>query len=391
VAVHIVVLNWRDTANPEGGGSEVYIEHLARRWAAGGHRVTLVCAAHERGRALEDSDGLRIVRVGSKLTVYSRARKLLRRGALGHVDVVVDTQNGIPFFATWATNAPTVVLVHHIHREQWPVVYDPVRARLGWWLESVVSPRVHRGHSYVTVSEATRDELMRQGVDGDAITVVHNGTQPLGDCGVSRDPQPRILVLGRLVPHKRVEHVIVAAAHLRHRHPGLTVAVVGDGWWAPQLRRAARDHGVDDIVEFTGHVDEAEKARQVARSWLLALPSLKEGWGLVVMEAASCGVPAVAYADAGGVSESIAHGETGVLVSGDERDFATALDLLLSDDHRRQEMGRAARARSQKYSWDASAEKFECVLRRARHTHEPDSARRSPNWWSRRRRTAYPR
>lgn len=390
VAVHIVVLNWRDTANPEGGGSEVYIEHLARRWVTGGHRVTLVCAAHERGHALEDSDGLRIVRVGSKLTVYSQARKLLRRGALGHVDVVVDTQNGIPFFAAWAANAPTVVLVHHIHREQWPVVYDPVRARVGWWLESVVSPRVHRGHAYVAVSEATRRELMSQGVDGDDITVVHNGTQALAECGVSRDPQPRILVLGRLVPHKRVEHVIVSAAQLRHRHPNLTVAVVGDGWWAPQLRRAAWDHGVDDIVEFTGHVDEAEKARQVARAWVLALPSLKEGWGLVVMEAASCGVPAVAYADAGGVSESIADGETGVLVSGGEREFAAALDLLMSDEPLRDAMGRMARARSQRYSWDASAEKFEGVLRRAVQAQGSGSDRARPNWWSRRRRTAYP-
>lgn len=361
--MRIVILNWRDTANPEGGGSEVYVEQLARRWAARGHHVTLVCAAHPGAPALEEHDGVRLVRVGSKLTVYSRARRLLRRGALGPVDVIVDTQNGIPFFATWATRTPTVVLVHHVHREQWPVVYDPVRARIGWFVESVVAPRAFRRCRYVAVSQATRVELIEHGVPADAITVVHNGVDPLADTGVPPDPSPRILVLGRLVPHKRVEHVVVAAAALRERHPGLTVAIVGDGWWAEQLREAARAHGVEDIIEFAGHVDDAEKARQVARSWVLALPSLKEGWGLVVMEAASLGVPSVAYAEAGGVGESIVDGQTGILVHGGPDRFVDALDAILSDSQQRARLGKQAQERSREFSWDASATAFESVLR----------------------------
>lgn len=363
-SVHIVVLNWRDTANPEGGGSEVYVEQVARRWAASGHRVTLVCAAHAKAPDLEVRDGLRIVRVGSKLTVYSRARRLLRRGALGPVDVIVDTQNGIPFFAPWASRAPTVVLVHHVHREQWPVVYDPLRARVGWFIESVVAPRAFRKSRYVAVSSATREELISHGVRPESISVVHNGIDPLPDTGVGRDPEPRILALGRLVPHKRIEHVIEAAAALRPHHPGLRVAVVGDGWWADELRDVAKRRGVADIVEFTGHVDEAEKARQVARAWVLALPSLKEGWGLVVMEAASLGVPSVAYADAGGVKESIVDGETGLLVQGGEADFTAALNRLISDEGLRNEMGARARERSREFSWDASASSFEQILLR---------------------------
>ena len=363
--MHIVVLNWRDTANPEGGGSEVYIEQLARRWSAAGHRVTLICARHDQAPESEERGGVRIVRIGSKLSVYSKARGLLRRGALGDIDVVVDTQNGIPFFAPWATRAPTVVLVHHVHREQWPVVYDPVRARIGWFIESRVAPRAFRSSSYVAVSQATRDELIEHGVDAGSITVVHNGTDPIPEPGVDRDPEPRILVLGRLVPHKRVEHVIAAAAALRSRHPGLTVAVVGDGWWSEELQQVARREGVADIVEFTGHVSEEDKARQIARAWVLALPSLKEGWGLVVMEAASLGVPAVAYADAGGVGESIVDGRTGLLVRGGPTEFTAAIDAMLTDTQMRSRLGEQARRRSADFSWDASALGFEAVLRRS--------------------------
>ena len=381
--MHIVVLNWRDTANPEGGGSEVYVEQLASRWARSGHTVTIVCAGHDQAPQSELRAGMRFVRVGSKLTVYSRARRLLRQGSLGHVDVVVDTQNGIPFFARCATTAPCVILVHHVHREQWPVVYDPLRARVGWFVESVVAPRVLHGSPYVAVSDATRRELIQQGVDANDITVVHNGTEPPGTSSTPKDPNPRVLVLGRLVPHKRVEHVIAAAARMRAHHPGLTVAVVGDGWWAEQLHVAAIAHGVADIIEFTGHVSEEEKARQLDRAWVLALPSLKEGWGLVVMEAASRGVPTVAYADAGGVTESILDGHSGVLVHGAEDAYASALDSLLADNSRRVTLGENARRRSAEFSWDASADAFASVLEAA--VAEPKGSGKV-SWLSRRRR-----
>lgn len=366
--MRIAFLNWRDTSNPEGGGSEVYIEQIARRLAGHGHQVTLVCAQHRGAAPVEWRDGVRIVRRGSKLSVYSEARKLLRQGSLGPIDVVVDTQNGIPFLAPWATTAPVVVLVHHIHREQWPVVYDPLRARIGWWVESRVAPFVYRDCRYVAVSTATRDELQKLGVAGERISVIRNGATAVdfdGDTAAGRDPQPRILVLGRLVPHKRVEHVLRAAARLRSTYPGLSVAVVGDGWWAEALREQARQLAVDDIVEFTGHVSEERKASELARAWVLALPSLKEGWGLVVLEAGSHGVPAVAYREAGGVSESIVEGATGLLVDGSEEDYTSALERVLADAALRTALGRQAQEYAAQFSWDASAEEFEKVLTEA--------------------------
>lgn len=363
--MHIVVLNWRDTANPEGGGSEVYIEEIAQRLVTRGHTVTIVCAAHVAAPHMDVRLGIRFIRVGSKLTVYSRARGLLRSGALGRIDVIVDTQNGIPFFSPWATSVPTVALVHHVHREQWPVVYDPIRARIGWHIESRWAPRVYRRSPYIVVSNATGTEINALGVARESITVVHNGTMPAANTRTPPDPHPRILVLGRLVPHKRVEHVLHAAARLRQRHPGLRVAIVGDGWWASALRDCAEQLGVDDITEFTGHVDEAEKTQQIARAWVLALPSVKEGWGLVVLEAASAGVPAVAYADAGGVAESIVDGETGILVRGHVIAFAAALESLITEDDLRLTMGRRARDHSTKFSWEVSTQRFEAVLARA--------------------------
>ena len=359
--LRVAFLNWRDTSNPEGGGSEVYVETVAEGLAARGHQVTLVCAEHGDSPSREIHNGIRILRNGGKLDVYPRAAWTLRAGRLGPIDVVVDVQNGLPFCSPLASKVPTVVLVHHVHREQWPVVYGRIRARIGWWLESTLAPYVYRHSSYVAVSSRTRDELIDLGVDAARISVVHNGTQAPPRTDHVPSPTPHILVLGRLVPHNRVEHVLESARVLREQYPDLRVSIVGEGWWRKQLEGAARTKCVADITTFFGHVDDSTKDRLLREAWVRALPSLKEGWGLVIMEAAARGVPAVAYAEAGGVVESIAHGSTGVLAS-DEKDFTAALDRILRDRDYRQSLGIAAALRSAEFTWEAAIKNFEQVL-----------------------------
>jgi glycosyltransferase involved in cell wall biosynthesis len=373
--LRVLVLNWRDTANPEGGGSERYVETVAHHLSRAGHLVTVFCAAHDQAPADEVRDGVRFVRRGSKLGVYPRAmwHVLMRRS--GRVDVVVDVQNGLPFFSRLVTRAPVVVLVHHVHREQWHVVYDGLLARIGWFLESWVAPRLYRHSQYVAVSQVTRDELAGLGVDPDRIAVVHNGTEPALETGVPPDDVPHLCVLGRLVPHKRVEHALETLFRLRADHPGARLTVVGHGWWAGELTAAAEALGIADAVEFTGFVDDVAKHRALARSWVLLTPSLKEGWGLCIAEAASHGVPAVAYRSAGGVAELVVDGGTGLLVEDELDAFVAATRRLLDDPTLRDQLGAAARERSHEFSWDTTAAAFLAVLRTAvagRTRHDED-------------------
>jgi glycosyltransferase involved in cell wall biosynthesis len=358
----IVILNWRDTRNPEGGGSELYAEELAARLAHRGHAVTIFCAAHEDAPADEVTvDGVRIVRRGTKKSVYLRAAWHHVRGRFGDHGVVVDVQNGMPFLARLYARRPVVVLVHHVHREQWHVVLGPALASFGWWVESWLSPRVHRRNRYVTVSEVSRAELAALGVDPGRITVVHNGTPEVTGPPVHRTAHPSMLVLGRLVPHKRVELALRALADLSADHPDLTLTVAGRGWWLDPLREEAERLGVGDRVDFAGFVDDAVKHRLLASSWLHLVPSLKEGWGLSVIEAAAHGTPSVAFADAGGVAESIVDGDTGWLAT-DTDDFTAHVGALLRDDVRRARMGHAARLHAAKFTWDQTAQRFAAVL-----------------------------
>lgn len=357
----VVFLSWRDTRNPEGGGAERYLEQMAAGLVERGARVTIFCAAHPATPPVEVVDGIRFVRRGSKLSVYPAGMRALRRGDLGRPDVVVDVQNGLPFFSRLVTRAPVVVLVHHVHREQWPVVYPGVVGRVGWWIEHTLAPRLYRRSQYVAVSRATRAELRQVGVRGRRIAVVHNGTDPLVPTGHATSPHPMVAVVGRLVPHKQVEHAIDAVAALRSEFPELVLHVVGSGWWEGQLREHAATHA-PGLVVFEGHVDERRKHEVYQEAWVLALPSLKEGWGLVVGEAGMHGTPTVAYAAAGGTRESVEHQVSGLLVD-DQAELVRALRDVLTDGTLRARLGAGAQRMSHLFTWQHAQESFAVVLR----------------------------
>jgi glycosyltransferase involved in cell wall biosynthesis len=374
----VVILNWRDRRNPEGGGSELYAEEVAAALVRRGHPVTIFCAAHEDAPADEwTPGGVHIVRRGTKKSVYLRAAWHHLRGRFGDHGVVVDVQNGMPFLARLYARRPVVVLVHHVHREQWNVVLGRAMAAFGWWVESWLSPRVHRGCRYVTVSEVSRRELAELGVDPDRIMIVHNGTPEVSGPPVPRTPHPSLLVLGRLVPHKRVEIALASLARLSASYPDLTLTVAGRGWWLEPLRAEADRLGVADRVSFAGFVDDAAKHRLLASSWLHLVPSLKEGWGLSVIEAAAHGTPSVAFADAGGVAESIVDGSTGVLAA-DPGDFTAHIGALLRDDVARARMGEAARVHAADFTWEQTGRRFAAVLDQVTGTRAPAAGIPSP-------------
>lgn len=358
--MRVLLLSWRDLGNPLGGGSERYLHRVAAGLAAGGDQVTVRTAAYAAAPAAEIVDGVRYRRRGSADTVFPTALADLAGGRLGRPDVVVDCQNGMPFGSRLGTRAPVVVLVHHVHREQWPVAVGPLAGRVGWAIESRVAPRLYRHCRYVAVSHATRRELGTLGIPGDRVAVVHNGLDPVPATG-PRSPAPSLVVLSRLVPHKQVEHALTVLARLRATRPELTLTVIGDGYWAPRLRAAAAELGVADAVRLVGHVDDAEKHRLLAAGWVHLCPSVKEGWGLAIMEAAQHGVPTVAYAAAGGTADSVLDGRTGLLVD-DLDGLVAATARLLDDGALRDRLGTAARVRAGDFTWADTTREFRAVL-----------------------------
>jgi len=199
----VLLLCWRDTGHPQGGGSETYLQRVGAQLAASGIAVTLRTARYPGAPRREVVDGVQVHRSGGRYSVYVWALLAMAAARFGlgplrgvRPDVVVDTQNGLPFLARLVYGRRVLLLVHHCHREQWPVA-GPILGRLGWFIESTVSPRLNRRNQYVTVSLPSARDLVALGVGNERIALVRNGLDeaPPQSLSGSRSATPRVVVL----------------------------------------------------------------------------------------------------------------------------------------------------------------------------------------------------
>ncbi|MER7460253.1 glycosyltransferase family 4 protein [Micromonospora sp. NPDC126480] len=351
----IAVLNWKDPWHPDAGGAEEYAWRVARDLVAAGAEVTFVTARAAGQLAGEVRDSVTIVRRGGRWGVYPRVLAWLLRHR-HRFDAVIDCQNGIPFFSPLVLprRVPVVCVIHHVHDRQFRLYFGPLLGRFGAWLEGPVARRVYRDGVTLAVSpstaEAVRDRLRWMA----PVVVVPNGSDArTGATPRGHDGRPRLVCVGRVTPHKRVDLVVDAVARLRGRRPDLTLDVVGGGPDVDRIRRHVADRGLTGVVTVHGHVPAQQRDALVDAAWLHVTGSWGEGWGLVVVEAAAAGLPTVAF-DVEGIRDAVRPGRTGWLAAeGDDPagSLAECLDRALD---RLAEPGNAARAAAECRRWSGS-------------------------------------
>jgi glycosyltransferase involved in cell wall biosynthesis len=364
--LRILVVNWLDRENPQSGGAEEHLHAIFGRLAGRGHRVTALVSGWGGCTPRAELDGIEVHRTGRRYTFSLAAPGYYRRHLRDQgFDVVVEDLNKVPLFTPYWVRAPVVLLAHHLFgTTAFQASAFPVAAAT-WLLERPV-PWVFGHHPIVAVSESTRDDLVARGLRGDLIEVIPNGIELdryTPDASVKAE-RPTLLVLGRLKKYKRVDLVLRAVARLAEGGLDVRLRVGGTGDQAEALEALAKRLGIGDHVTFAGFVSEERKLELLRSAWVHVLTSSKEGWGITNLEAAACGTPTVA-SDAPGLRESVLHGETGFLVPhGDVEELAAALRRLLEDADLRSRMSVAARSFAARFSWEASAEAFERLLRR---------------------------
>jgi glycosyltransferase involved in cell wall biosynthesis len=217
--------------------------------------------------------------------------------------------------------------------------------------------------------------LLKHGVKN--VTLIPYGVATLALAAL--EPKPlsrplRLIVVTRLAPNKRIDHAILAYKCLLDRAMAAELTIVGTGESEPDLRRLADELGLGRKVVFTGQLSEAEKDARLRESHFLLHTSLREGWGLNVIEANAMGTPAAVYPVAG-LIESTLHQQTG-LVSARETPQALAETLLkcLERPEDYEQYRRAAWERAKTFHWSK-------VLPMACEWLEGQAARGLPRTW----------
>lgn len=355
--MRILVINWQDWTNPLAGGAEAHLRETFRRIAAAGHHVTLFCSTYPGAAAEEMLDGIRIIRKGGRNTfnfVVPRAYRELT--ALEHFDVVVDDLNKIPFYTPLFVRHPLVVISHHFFGTSIFLEAGRIAGSYVFLAEKLVD-RIYRNARFLVVSDSTLEEFVRRGFPRENFTLALNGLdhERLHPTGVPKSAHPTIGYFGRLKKYKSPDHLVRAFARVHREIPEAELVFIGRGDFQPELARLADELGIGGSTRFAGFVSEEEKLRLLQELWVVVNPSMKEGWGIVNVEANACGTPAIA-ADSPGLRDSVRHGLNGLLYSYADIDELTAhLLLVLRDEELRRRLEKGALEFAGSLSWDETA------------------------------------
>ena len=367
------------------GGMNVYVRQLARELASIGCQVDVFTRTH-------DPDEPRIVPVGGGARVVHLEA--------GPADSTLDDLHSY-------TSAFTEAVIRF--QQDQGVEYDLIHSH--YWLSGVVATRltgrwniphiatfhtlartkqrarageqesVRRAHaeqqiissadSVVVSTQIEKDDITRlYQVNGTPIEVIPPGVdtamfQP-ADTRAARQhlglPEKRtILYVGRIEPLKGLDILLKAVALLNDRI-GTRLLIVGGSLEKDaeivRLKTIADDLHISDMVNFTGSISQQQLPAYYNAADVFVLPSWYESFGLVALEAMSCGTPVV-VSRVGGLTSFIEHGKTGYLVPWRCPDaFARSLETLLENPSLRQAMGGAARNRAKGMSWAAMAKKI---------------------------------
>lgn len=369
--IRVAVLNERDPRHPRAGGAEAHIVETFDRLVGPNFAVTLLASSVPGAPVRDRWRGLDVERLGPLPLYYPRvAWRVARDTRAGRIDVVVECLNKVPYFSPIYSTAPVVALCHHLfgttafQQVAWPI------AATVWGAEKLIPP-LYRRQPFVAISESAGRDLVARGVPASRVRVILPGVVPPAFAVDTTAPRPpRVAYVGRLEHYKRIDVFLGAMARVAADVPTLEVVVIGRGTAQRRLEALAGELGLTARTRFTGFLPDAERDALLATVRVCVHPSVKEGFGLTVLEANAAGVPVVA-SDVMGLGDSVRDGETGYLVpSGNADRFAERVTALLVDDALAARMSAAAVAWARRFDWGPSAAAMGEVITAAlaRHT-----------------------
>ncbi|MGH7322887.1 MAG: glycosyltransferase family 4 protein [Candidatus Rokuibacteriota bacterium] len=300
------------------------------------------------------------------------------RGMSGHLARLLLTQTLYPVLARFKklramvhtvpeallwSSVPQLTVVHDVLPLAFPTEYP----RQQYYFRHFVPRVLAASRVVVADSESTRSELIeRYGFSVARVHVVypgfdHGAFYPNGVCSAAGEGVPYVLYVGNLLPHKNVLGLIDAFAVLRRR-AACRLIVRGEGRpeYLRDLRTRIEALGVEDAVSVVGYVDEPALRRLYCGAACVVVPSLREGFGLPVLESMACGTPVITSACPALVE---AAGDAAVRVDAhDLTGLADAMYRLLTDAGLRRELRERGLRQARHFSWDRTAETLSALL-----------------------------
>lgn len=360
------------------GGAEKRIYELGRRLAQKGHEVHVFGIKWWDGTDVIQYEGMVLHGVCGKMELYVQGRRSITEAMIFAIRLIphlvrekfdlIDV-SVFPYFSCFSAKLisilrrkPVIFTWHEVWGDYW-YEYMGKPGYFGKIVEILVSKLTSRS---IAVSEMTKKGLESFGVSGKNVYIVHNGV----DVKKIGSIQPSvhkcdIIFVGRLIREKNVDLLIEAMVQVKRSMPDVKCHIMGDGPEKERLAGLVADKGLSDNIRFLGFLEHDEVMARMKSCKVLALPSVREGFGMVVIESFACSLPVVTVLHSRNAASELVDEHTGLVIKPDAFELAEAIRLLINDTSVREEKSISALNRSQDYDWDSIVRKLMVIYEEA--------------------------
>lgn len=359
--MNILVLSWRDPKHPLAGGAEQVMHEHMKGWMKNGHRVTFFSSKMAGLKSMEDIDGVEIVRDGYQYWGVQFKAFFYYLKHKDNFDLVVDEFHGIPFFTPLYVKKPKLAVIQETAGKVW--LLNPLPWPINWVIgiigflgERFIFLLFYRNTQFMTGSESAREDVAKFGIAKKNIHIVPHGVVLKVPKTTTKEKKFTVVFLGILSKDKGIEDAIRCFALLRQED--IQFWVIGrfeTSEYEKKVKRLIDELNIKNRIKLWGFVSQEDKFSLLSRAHVLINPSVREGWGLVNIEANSVGMIVVAY-NSPGLVDSVRNNISGIIVSeNNPKSLALSIRSLFSDPVRMAKLSKLAISWSKNFSWDKSA------------------------------------
>ncbi len=327
---NLLILNWRDPLNPNSGGAEKLNLRIIEGFQEKGFNVTWYSTAVKGLPAGEQYKGIKIIRAGNMFTHFLYFPYFVLARKFGNIDIVIDGIHGIGYLSPiFFPRTKRIILICEVAKNIWDEMFDFPLNKIGKCLEPLMF-FIYRREIFWTISDSTKQDLLKMGISGRSIIILPMGFDAIDVGKQKRYEEPTALFVGRLAEVKGVKDAIKAIHIARKSDKKWKLLVIGRGSkeYYDELRSIVRQFKLEKSVKFLGYVSERRKFVEMKKSWILLVPSSREGWGMIIPEANYSGTAALSYKSPG-IIDSAVYSKKNILVDPSPKKIA---DFLVKVD-----------------------------------------------------------
>lgn len=363
--MQVLILNWKDIKNPDVGGAEIILYELAKRLIKDGHKVIWFCRKFKDCVKRELIDGIEIIRRGNKLSTYLEAWRYYK-SLYPKPDKLIDSINTI----CWQTplyvdSKRRVAYVNQLAKEVFFYELPQPISSIAFYLENL-EYKTYKKTKFICYSKSVKEDLKSFGLPSQNISTFSLGIDHSRYFPGKKSKIPLFVFVARLVRMKRADLCVEAIKYVSKKHKEARLAIVGYGPEENDLKKLINKYGLQENVYLVNkdnlYFEKNEKdikVKLLQQAWALLLPSVKEGWGMVVTEAAACGTPSI-VTDVTGLRDSVVDRKTGFIVSANptKEELVNYMLKIIEEDKLKEDLSANAIKWASNFTWEKSYKEF---------------------------------